>query len=113
MTIATLFRGEVADARKHAWLGEVQIAQPLPITIAAAVSLALVASMIAYAWLGTYTRRVHASGALMPSAGLITVASAARPSRKAIRYARETFSLLSTSNPCQRTGQPSSASSKS
>src|SRR2546421_7090498 len=77
MSIATLFRREVADARKNAWLGEVQIAQPLPITIVAAVSLALVSSTIAYAWLATYTRRVHASGALMPSAGLITVAAPA------------------------------------
>jgi membrane fusion protein len=77
MTVAKLFRREVADARKNAWLGEVQIAQPLPITIATVVSLALVSSTIAYAGLATYTRRVHASGALMPSAGLITVASPA------------------------------------
>jgi hypothetical protein len=38
-----------ADARKNAWLGEVQIAQPLPITIVAGLSLALVASSVAYA----------------------------------------------------------------
>jgi membrane fusion protein len=77
MSISTLFRREVADAKKNAWLGEVQIARPLPITIVAAVSLALVSSTVAYVCLGTYTRRVHASGALMPSAGLITVASPA------------------------------------
>lgn len=75
MTVAKLFRSEVAEARKNAWLGEVQIAQPLPITIVVAVSLALVGSSIAYAGLATYTRRVHASGTLMPSAGLITAAS--------------------------------------
>jgi membrane fusion protein len=77
MSIDTLFRKEVADARKDAWLGEVQIVQPLPVTIVAAVSLALVSSIIAFSWLATYSRRVHASGALMPSAGLITVASPA------------------------------------
>jgi membrane fusion protein len=75
MIIAKLFRNEVADARKNAWLGEVQIAQPLPITIVAGLSLALVASSVAYAGLASYTRRVHASGTLMPNTGLITVAS--------------------------------------
>jgi membrane fusion protein len=75
MSVARLFRTEVADARKDAWLGEVQISQPLPITIVAAASVALVCTCIAYAGLGTYTRRVHASGVLLPSAGLITVAS--------------------------------------
>jgi membrane fusion protein len=75
MSVAKLFRPEVADARKDAWLGEVQIAQPLPVTVVAAVSIAMVCFCIAYAAFGTYTRRVHASGTLMPSAGLITVAS--------------------------------------
>jgi membrane fusion protein len=75
MSAALLFRKEVAEARKNAWLGDVQIAQPLPVTIVALVSLALVCSTIAYAGFATYTRRVHASGMLMPSDGLITVAS--------------------------------------
>src|ERR1700730_1487450 len=75
MSVAKLFRTEVADARKDAWLGEVPIAPPLPITVVAAASILLVCTCIAYAGLGTYTRRVHASGVLLPSAGLITVAS--------------------------------------
>lgn len=77
MSNTTLFRREVAEARKNAWLGEVQITEPLPIKLIAAGSLALVSLTIAYAALATYTRRVHASGAMMPSAGLITVASPA------------------------------------
>jgi membrane fusion protein len=75
MSITPLFRKEVADAKKAAWLGQVQIAQPLPVTFVAIMSVALIASTMAYAGFATYTRRVHASGALMPSAGLITVAS--------------------------------------
>lgn len=70
-----LFRREVAEARKAAWLGEAQIVQPLPIRIVALACLALVAAALLYAVLGTYTRRIHAEGLLAPDVGLITVAS--------------------------------------
>jgi membrane fusion protein len=75
MSAARLFRSEVADARKDAWMGQVLISQPLPVTLVAAASILLVCASIAYVGLGTYTRRVHASGIMLPSAGLITVAS--------------------------------------
>lgn len=75
MISLSLFRREVAEARKDAWLGEAQIAQPLPIRLAAGICLVLVLATLVYAFLGTYTRRVHAEGLLAPDVGLITVAS--------------------------------------
>ena len=75
--MSPLFRREVADARRDAWLGRVQLAQPLPVRLTSAASVALVAALIAYLALGAYTRRVRAEGVLTPHAGLITVASPA------------------------------------
>lgn len=70
-----LFRREVAEARKDAWLGEAQVVQPLPIRLVVGICLILILAMLLYIFAGTYTRRVHASGLLAPSVGLITVAS--------------------------------------
>ncbi|SFK28371.1 HlyD family secretion protein [Methylorubrum salsuginis] len=70
-----LFRREVAEARRSAWLGEAQIVQPLPVRIVVRLCLGFVAAVALYVWLGTYTRRVHADGLLAPDVGLITVAS--------------------------------------
>jgi len=70
-----LFRREVAEARRDAWLGEAQVVQPLPVRIVAGVCGVLAVALVLYVVLGTYTRRVHAQGALTPNVGLITVAS--------------------------------------
>ncbi|MDR7038569.1 MULTISPECIES: HlyD family secretion protein [Methylobacterium] len=70
-----LFRREVAAARRDAWLGEAQLVQPLPLRLATGICLALVLAALAYAALGTYTRRVHAQGLLTPNVGLITLTS--------------------------------------
>lgn len=70
-----LFRREVAEARRDAWLGEAQVAQPLSIRLIVAICLVLVVATLLYLFIGTYTRRVHANGMLAPSVGLITVAS--------------------------------------
>jgi membrane fusion protein len=72
-----LFRDEVVEARKTAWLGPVQLAQPLPVRLVSGVTVALLFAVVVFAVLGTYTRRVHATGILMPKAGLITLASPA------------------------------------
>jgi membrane fusion protein len=72
---APLFRREVVEARRSAWLGEAQVIQPLSVRIVVGLCLAFVALVGLYAWLGSYTRRVHADGLLAPDVGLITVAS--------------------------------------
>ena len=72
---APLFRHEVVEARRSAWLGEAQVVQPLPIRVVVGLCLGFVVLVGLYAWLGSYTRRVHANGLLAPDIGLITVAS--------------------------------------
>lgn len=76
-TPATLFRKEVLSARRELWLGRVQIVQPLPIRIVVMVSVTLMVACVAYLAFGTYTRRVHAPGVVMPEKGMIVVASPA------------------------------------
>ena len=49
--------------------------QPLPIRVVGWACLGFVTAVALYAWLGSYTRRVHADGLLAPDVGLITVAS--------------------------------------
>lgn len=72
---SSLFRREVAEARKDQWLGEAQFVQPLSIRLMAGLGLTLIAATLLYAGFGTYTRRVHAQGRLVPDVGLVTVAS--------------------------------------
>ena len=64
-----LFRLEVIEARRNAWLGEAQIIQPLPVRIVALACVVMVAAFGLYAWQGTYTRRIHAVGLLAPDIG--------------------------------------------
>lgn len=72
---SSLFRSQVAQARKDAWLGDAQMVQPLSARVITFVCLGLMVSSVAYAVLGTYTRRVHALGILTPDVGLMTIAS--------------------------------------
>ncbi|GAN69353.1 HlyD family secretion protein [Acetobacter orleanensis] len=72
-----LFRPEALEARRQSWLGQVQASQPLSIRIAAWFTVALVVLAILYTIFGVYTRRVHATGLMMPPAGLITVNASA------------------------------------
>src|SRR5579871_2487003 len=42
--VASLFRREAVDAKRDAWLGRVQLVEPLPVRLVAVVSTALVAA---------------------------------------------------------------------
>jgi membrane fusion protein len=75
--MSSLFRKEAIEAKRDAWLGRVQLVEPLPVRFVALVSIGLIATVVAYAGLGTYTRRVHATGSIQPKAGLITVGAPA------------------------------------
>ncbi|QNT78998.1 HlyD family secretion protein [Entomobacter blattae] len=69
----SLYRKEVLDVRKDGWLGSVQAVQPIPIRIITIVTTIMVVIAIIYFFVGGYTRRVHATGTMMPPEGLITV----------------------------------------
>ncbi|WP_169055483.1 HlyD family efflux transporter periplasmic adaptor subunit [Rhizobium sp. P44RR-XXIV] len=75
--MSTLFRREVLQAKQDAWLGQVQVVYPLSVRLVAITSLVLLAACLTFSIMGSYTRRVYASGVVMPRAGLITIASPA------------------------------------
>ncbi|ARW11330.1 HlyD family secretion protein [Acetobacter ascendens] len=68
-----LFRDEAVNARRQMWLGKVQASQPAFVRITGWISLLFVILAIFYTIWGVYTRRVHASGLMVPPSGLITV----------------------------------------
>lgn len=73
--MTALFRNEVLQAKRDTWLGPVHLVQPLSIRIVTGICVVLLCAAALFAVFGTYTRRVHATGVLMPKAGLITLAS--------------------------------------
>ncbi|NHN84959.1 HlyD family efflux transporter periplasmic adaptor subunit [Acetobacter musti] len=75
--MSSLYRQEALDARRQAWLGQVQAAQSLSIRIISWVTLGLVFLTILYLRFGLYTRRVHATGLMLPPTGLITIDASA------------------------------------
>ena len=83
-----LFRREALDARRDAWLGRVQISQPLPVRIVAWSCVALTVGAVLLLTFGTYTRRVHATGQVMPKSGLLTL-GAIQPGTISVIHATE------------------------
>ncbi|VTU24757.1 Colicin V secretion protein CvaA [Variovorax sp. PBL-H6] len=71
-----LFRNEVFAARQDAWLGEVLLSRPLSFAVLSIGFAVLAASLLAYLIWGQYTRKIRASGYLVPNAGVIKVAAA-------------------------------------
>ena len=67
------FRPEALARREDAWDGHVRLTNPLPVRLVSAASALLVAGAIALLCLGTYTRRVHAEGRMLPADGLLRV----------------------------------------
>lgn len=89
-----LFREEVLEARRHGWLGGISLAQPLPLWVLAACASAAALAVGIFLATGTYTRRAHVAGQLVPDLGLSTVVA---PSDGVVEriYRREGERLLS------------------
>jgi len=68
-----LFRNEVAQRNAQEWLGPVRLASPVSQQIWTIAALAIAAAIVVWLIFGTYTRREHVSGLLVPQAGLIDV----------------------------------------
>ena len=73
--VSELFRDEALQAKRDAWIGRVQVSQPLPATLVASVGVVLLVLTIFYTVIGHYTRRVNASGILLPRDGLLNLSS--------------------------------------
>lgn len=70
---APLFRREVLDAQRVAWLGRPRLIQPISVQLVAAIGLVVVLLVTAVLVFGHYTRRVRVHGAVVPSAGVLRV----------------------------------------
>lgn len=72
---ASLFRDEAIAAQSTQWLGTIRVAQPIGHAVAAAFGLAVIAAIVAFATLGTYTRRATVAGSLQPVGGSLRLTS--------------------------------------
>jgi membrane fusion protein len=73
--VPRLFRDEALQAKRDAWIGRVQVSQPLSAKVVALVGVGLLVLTIFYTILGHYTRRVNAAGNLLPRDGLLNLSS--------------------------------------
>ena len=69
--MSLLFRPEVAEAQRQNWLGQVQLVRPLSLTVFTVGVLCLLALVIAFLFLGEYTRKARIGGVLVPDLGVI------------------------------------------
>jgi len=69
----TLFRQEAIDFNQATLVGHVLAARRLPFSVMTAFSVAMALAILCLATWGEYTRKVHVSGYLAPTAGLIKV----------------------------------------
>ncbi len=72
-----LFRQEALDAQATQWLGAIRLAQPIGHRAAAAIGVLVVASIVAFAFFGSYTRRATVPGLLEPVGGTLRLTSPA------------------------------------
>ncbi|EQD62309.1 membrane fusion transmembrane protein [mine drainage metagenome] len=70
-----MFRAEALHAQQQRWLGELRLVTPLSTRVLVGGIALIVAVLAVFASLGTYTRRVHATGMLAPATGLLTLAA--------------------------------------
>ncbi|WP_342629108.1 HlyD family efflux transporter periplasmic adaptor subunit [Nguyenibacter vanlangensis] len=66
-----LFRAEALKWHQEAWIGSAQLVEPISGRIASLCSVVLVATACFYVAFGTYTRRIHANGLMLPPTGLV------------------------------------------
>lgn len=69
----SLFRQEALDAKKHSFLGNISIAQPLSLWVYAVAGLLCACMILIFLILGEYTRRTTVTGSLVPNLGLATL----------------------------------------
>jgi membrane fusion protein len=69
--MTALFRPEVAEAQRQSWLGQVQLVRPLSLTLLTTAVLCVLALVLAFLFLGEYTRKARIGGVLVPDLGVI------------------------------------------
>jgi len=69
--MGSLFRPEVAEAQRQNWLGQVQLVRPLSLSLLTLGVLAMLVLVLAFLFLGEYTRKARIGGVLVPDLGVI------------------------------------------
>ena len=83
-----LFRKEALQAKSTAFLGTTVLRPPLSFTAWSAIAFALAAAVIAFLFLGDYTKRTRVTGITAPAAGVIKL-MAPQPGIVVERHAEE------------------------
>jgi membrane fusion protein len=73
----SLFRTEALEHQSAHLYGRVKLLMPVRYAVAAAVSLALAASTVAFGYAGQYTKKARVAGVLMPRAGVAKLTAVA------------------------------------
>lgn len=68
-----LFRQEALAARQTKWIGDIVLMRPLSFSLLTAFAAAAAAVVLAFLFMGSYTKRSTVSGQLVPDSGLIKV----------------------------------------
>ena len=69
--MANLFRREVFESHRQAWLGTVQLTRPVPLWVATGFVLGVAILVFAFLWTGEYARKARVTGFLAPDRGVI------------------------------------------
>src|SRR3954468_21017661 len=67
----SLFRPEVIEGRRQAWLGSIQLVRPVPLAVLTALVLIVALLTGAFLFEGRYTRKAHITGYLVPDRGVL------------------------------------------
>jgi len=70
-----LFRQEALDAKNDSLLGGIRVGRRLDFTLMTAISLALGAGLVSFAFFGQITRKAHVAGVLVPASGALQMVS--------------------------------------
>lgn len=70
-----LFRDQALEAQKSKWIGEVILIRPFSFTILTLFVVIFTLILLAFIFLGSYTKRTTVQGLLMPNTGVIRVYS--------------------------------------
>lgn len=71
MSEPPLFRQEAVDGQRQSWLGGIQLIRPLPLSLLTLLAALAATAVVAFLFVGEYTRKAHVSGVLAPDRGLI------------------------------------------
>ena len=71
-----LFRPEALQGRQQAWLGSIQLLQPLSFKLLSGVAIAAVLLTCTFLSLAEYTRKARVSGYLVPDRGVLRISAA-------------------------------------